>query len=71
MLTGDRCDRRTLWSEGSDHDQIVAHLAEAMGVVRLRLSRGHSAREPRKGSDRTEDITVQWVPAWSLDSAGV
>ena len=43
-----------------------------MGVVTLRLPRGHSARNPREGSDGIEfAITVQWVPAWSLGSAGV
>ena len=45
--------------------------AEAPGVVILRLPRGYSARKPRDGSDAMEfAITVQWVPAWSLGSAG-
>jgi len=44
--------------------------AEAPEVVILALPRGHSARRtPRRiGWDRVA-ITVQWVPAWSLDSA--
>jgi hypothetical protein len=41
-------------------------------VVIFRLPRGHSARNPREGSDGTEvAITVQWVSAWSFGSAGV
>ena len=45
--------------------------AEAPGVVILRLPRGYSARKPRDGSDAMEfAITVQWVPVWSLGSAG-
>jgi hypothetical protein len=54
------------------HRKFYPRAAEARRVVILELLRGHSARNPREGSSGTEvAITVQWVSAWSLGSAGV
>jgi hypothetical protein len=44
--------------------------ARPQSVVTLRLAEGSFRQGAPKRIGSTEAITVQWVPAWSLGSAG-